>query len=227
MARVKPADKLSNEQISTILVDYFNEQMKPYAINDILNNLNLVSYKKQVVSALEQLTIDGKLVVKQFGKSSIWIFAYIKEKSNENEKVINEAGIKKELCSINEQITKLTSKKKSLLMKKQMFSQFIEDPEELQRALASTQSRIKTKLSMKKEISKRFDEINNSKVNQDVDTAKINKQMSKIKKRAKSLLVLERTLADMVLLCVPSIKKKNLKDFLVDEIGCEQITMKP
>lgn len=227
MARVKAADKLSDEQINTILVDYFNKQMKPYAINDILNNLNLVSYKKQVVSALDQLTVDGKLVAKQFGKSSIWIFAYTKEESDENEEKVSEDNIKEELSGINKQIVDLTSKKKNLLMKKQMFSQFIQDPEELQKALVSTKSSIEAKLSMKEEISKTIDEINNSKVNQDVDTVKINKEMNRIKKRAKSLLVIEKTLADMVLLCVPTIKKKNLKDFLVDEIGCEQITMKP
>lgn len=129
MVKSKAAEKFTDLQIKDILYDYFNKQMKPYAINDILNNLNLTSNRKQVLISLDHLTESGKLVSKKFGKSTVWVIALNKDDNNQEEFSLNK--IKDDLHVINEKISQVTSTKNSFLAKKQKFSQFIQDPDEL------------------------------------------------------------------------------------------------
>jgi len=49
--------------------------------------------------------------------------------------------------------------------------------------------------------------------------------IKQIKKKIKILIGIEKTLSEMILFCVPSLKKSNLKDFLINEIGYEQVTI--
>lgn len=129
MVKSKAAEKFTDLQIKDILYDYFNKQMKPYAINDILNNLNLTSNRKQVLISLDHLTESGKLVSKKFGKSTVWVIALNKDDNNQEEFSLNK--LKDDLHVINEKISQVTSTKNSFLAKKQKFSQFIQDPDEL------------------------------------------------------------------------------------------------
>ncbi|KAF0274302.1 hypothetical protein FOG51_00753 [Hanseniaspora uvarum] len=129
MVKSKAAEKFTDLQIKNILYDYFNKQMKPYAINDILNNLNLTSNRKQVLTSLDHLTESGKLVSKKFGKSTVWVIALNKDDNNQEAFSLNK--IKDDLHLINEKISQVTSTKNSFLAKKQKFSQFIQDPDEL------------------------------------------------------------------------------------------------
>jgi len=129
MVKSKAAEKFTDLQIKDILYDYFNKQMKPYAINDILNNLNLTSNRKQVLISLDHLTESGKLVSKKFGKSTVWVIALNKDDNNQEAFSLNK--IKDDLHLINEKISQVTSTKNSFLAKKQKFSQFIQDPDEL------------------------------------------------------------------------------------------------
>lgn len=223
MVKSKAAEKFTNLQIKDILYDYFNKQMKPYAINDILNNLNLTSNRKQVLISLDHLTESGKLVSKKFGKSTVWVIALNKDDNNQEEFSLNK--IKDDLHLINEKISQVTSTKNSFLAKKQKFSQFIQDPDELKTALMSIQTSIEKKSLLKAAIMKKIETIKVSKTNQDVDSKEINKMIKQIKKKIKILIGIEKTLSDMILFCVPSLKKSNLKDFLIDEIGYEQVTI--
>lgn len=223
MVKSKAAEKFTDLQIKDILYDYFNKQMKPYAINDILNNLNLTSNRKQVLTSLDHLTESGKLVSKKFGKSTVWVIALNKDDNNQEEFSLNK--IKDDLHLINEKISQVTSTKNSFLAKKQKFSQFIQDPDELKTALMSIQTSIEKKSLLKTAIMKKIETIKVSKTNQDVDSKQINKMIKQIKKKIKILIGIEKTLSDMILFCVPSLKKSNLKDFLIDEIGYEQVTI--
>lgn len=223
MVKSKAAEKFTDLQIKDILYDYFNKQMKPYAINDILNNLNLTSNRKQVLTSLDHLTESGKLVSKKFGKSTVWVIALNKDDNNQEEFSLNK--IKDDLHVINEKISQVTSTKNSFLAKKQKFSQFIQDPDELKTALMSIQTSIEKKSLLKTAIMKKIETIKVSKTNQDVDSKQINKMIKQIKKKIKILIGIEKTLSDMILFCVPSLKKSNLKDFLIDEIGYEQVTI--
>ena len=223
MVKSKAAEKFTDLQIKDILYDYFNKQMKPYAINDILNNLNLTSNRKQVLISLDHLTESGKLVSKKFGKSTVWVIAFNKDGNNQEEFSLNK--IKDDLHVINEKISQVTSTKNSFLAKKQKFSQFIQDPDELKTALMSIQTSIEKKSLLKTAIMKKIETIKVSKTNQDVDSKQINKMIKQIKKKIKILIGIEKTLSDMILFCVPSLKKSNLKDFLIDEIGYEQVTI--
>jgi hypothetical protein len=223
MVKSKAAEKFTDLQIKDILYDYFNKQMKPYAINDILNNLNLTSNRKQVLTSLDHLTESGKLVSKKFGKSTVWVIALNKDDNNQEEFSLNK--IKDDLHLINEKISQVTSTKNSFLAKKQKFSQFIQDPDELKTALMSIQTSIEKKSSLKAAIMKKIETIKVSKTNQDVDSKEINKMIKQIKKKIKILIGIEKTLSEMILFCVPSLKKSNLKDFLIDEIGYEQVTI--
>lgn len=223
MVKSKAAEKFTDLQIKDILYDYFNKQMKPYAINDILNNLNLTSNRKQVLTSLDHLTESGKLVSKKFGKSTVWVIALNKDDNNQEEFSLNK--IKDDLHVINEKISQVTSTKNSFLAKKQKFSQFIQDPDELKTALMSIQTSIEKKSLLKAAIMKKIETIKVSKTNQDVDSKEINKMIKQIKKKIKILIGIEKTLSDMILFCVPSLKKSNLKDFLIDEIGYEQVTI--
>lgn len=223
MVKSKAAEKFTDLQIKDILYDYFNKQMKPYAINDILNNLNLTSNRKQVLISLDHLTESGKLVSKKFGKSTVWVIALNKDDNNQEEFSLNK--IKDDLHVINEKISQVTSTKNSFLAKKQKFSQFIQDPDELKTALMSIQTSIEKKSLLKAAIMKKIETIKVSKTNQDVDSKQINKMIKQIKKKIKILIGIEKTLSDMILFCVPSLKKSNLKDFLIDEIGYEQVTI--
>lgn len=223
MVKSKAAEKFTDLQIKDILYDYFNKQMKPYAINDILNNLNLTSNRKQVLTSLDHLTESGKLVSKKFGKSTVWVIALNKDDNNQEEFSLNK--IKDDLHLINEKISQVTSTKNSFLAKKQKFSQFIQDPDELKTALMSIQTSIEKKSLLKTAIMKKIETIKVSKTNQDVDSKEINKMIKQIKKKIKILIGIEKTLSDMILFCVPSLKKSNLKDFLIDEIGYEQVTI--
>lgn len=223
MVKSKAAEKFTDLQIKDILYDYFNKQMKPYAINDILNNLNLTSNRKQVLISLDHLTESGKLVSKKFGKSTVWVIALNKDDNNQEEFSLNK--IKDDLHVINEKISQVTSTKNSFLAKKQKFSQFIQDPDELKTALMSIQTSIEKKSLLKTAIMKKIETIKVSKTNQDVDSKQINKMIKQIKKKIKILIGIEKTLSDMILFCVPSLKKSNLKDFLIDEIGYEQVTI--
>jgi len=223
MVKSKAAEKFTDLQIKNILYDYFNKQMKPYAINDILNNLNLTSNRKQVLTSLDHLTESGKLVSKKFGKSTVWVIALNKDDNNQEEFSLNK--IKDDLHLINEKISQVTSTKNSFLAKKQKFSQFIQDPDELKTALMSIQTSIEKKSLLKAAIMKKIETIKVSKTNQDVDSKEINKMIKQIKKKIKILIGIEKTLSDMILFCVPSLKKSNLKDFLIDEIGYEQVTI--
>lgn len=223
MVKSKAAEKFTDLQIKDILYDYFNKQMKPYAINDILNNLNLTSNRKQVLISLDHLTESGKLVSKKFGKSTVWVIALNKDDNNQEEFSLNK--IKDDLHLINEKISQVTSTKNSFLAKKQKFSQFIQDPDELKTALMSIQTSIEKKSLLKAAIMKKIETIKVSKTNQDVDSKEINKMIKQIKKKIKILIGIEKTLSDMILFCVPSLKKSNLKDFLIDEIGYEQVTI--
>ena len=223
MVKSKAAEKFTDLQIKDILYDYFNKQMKPYAINDILNNLNLTSNRKQVLISLDHLTESGKLVSKKFGKSTVWVIAFNKDGNNQEEFSLNK--IKDDLHVINEKISQVTSTKNSFLAKKQKFSQFIQDPDELKTALMSTQTNIEKKSLLKAAIMKKIETIKVSKTNQDVDSKEINKMIKQIKKKIKILIGIEKTLSEMILFCVPSLKKSNLKDFLIDEIGYEQVTI--
>ena len=223
MVKSKAAEKFTDLQIKNILYDYFNKQMKPYAINDILNNLNLTSNRKQVLISLDHLTESGKLVSKKFGKSTVWVIALNKDDNNQEEFSLNK--LKDDLHVINEKISQVTSTKNSFLAKKQKFSQFIQDPDELKTALMSIQTSIEKKSLLKTAIMKKIETIKVSKTNQDVDSKEINKMIKQIKKKIKILIGIEKTLSDMILFCVPSLKKSNLKDFLIDEIGYEQVTI--
>lgn len=223
MVKSKAAEKFTDLQIKDILYDYFNKQMKPYAINDILNNLNLTSNRKQVLISLDHLTESGKLVSKKFGKSTVWVIALNKDDNNQEEFSLNK--LKDDLHVINEKISQVTSTKNSFLAKKQKFSQFIQDPDELKTALMSIQTSIEKKSLLKTAIMKKIETIKVSKTNQDVDSKEINKMIKQIKKKIKILIGIEKTLSDMILFCVPSLKKSNLKDFLIDEIGYEQVTI--
>ena len=223
MVKSKAAEKFTDLQIKNILYDYFNKQMKPYAINDILNNLNLTSNRKQVLTSLDHLTESGKLVSKKFGKSTVWVIALNKDDNNQEEFSLNK--LKDDLHVINEKISQVTSTKNSFLAKKQKFSQFIQDPDELKTALMSIQTSIEKKSLLKTAIMKKIETIKVSKTNQDVDSKQINKMIKQIKKKIKILIGIEKTLSDMILFCVPSLKKSNLKDFLIDEIGYEQVTI--
>lgn len=223
MVKSKAAEKFTDLQIKDILYDYFNKQMKPYAINDILNNLNLTSNRKQVLISLDHLTESGKLVSKKFGKSTVWVIALNKDDNNQEEFSLNK--IKDDLHLINEKISQVTSTKNSFLAKKQKFSQFIQDPDELKTALMSIQTSIEKKSLLKTAIMKKIETMKVSKTNQDVDSKQINKMIKQIKKKIKILIGIEKTLSDMILFCVPSLKKSNLKDFLIDEIGYEQVTI--
>ena len=223
MVKSKAAEKFTDLQIKDILYDYFNKQMKPYAINDILNNLNLTSNRKQVLISLDHLTESGKLVSKKFGKSTVWVIALNKDDNNQEEFSLNK--IKDDLHVINEKISQVTSTKNSFLAKKQKFSQFIQDPDELKTALMSIQTSIEKKSLLKTAIMKKIETMKVSKTNQDVDSKQINKMIKQIKKKIKILIGIEKTLSDMILFCVPSLKKSNLKDFLIDEIGYEQVTI--
>lgn len=223
MVKSKAAEKFTDLQIKNILYDYFNKQMKPYAINDILNNLNLTSNRKQVLTSLDHLTESGKLVSKKFGKSTVWVIALNKDDNNQEEFSLNK--IKDDLHLINEKISQVTSTKNSFLAKKQKFSQFIQDPDELKTALMSIQTNIEKKSLLKAAIMKKIETIKVSKTNQDVDSKEINKMIKQIKKKIKILIGIEKTLSNMILFCVPSLKKSNLKDFLIDEIGYEQVTI--
>lgn len=223
MVKSKAAEKFTDLQIKDILYDYFNKQMKPYAINDILNNLNLTSNRKQVLTSLDHLTESGKLVSKKFGKSTVWVIALNKDDNNQEEFSLNK--IKDDLHVINEKISQVTSTKNSFLAKKQKFSQFIQDPDELKTALMSIQTSIEKKSLLKAAIMKKIETIKVSKTNQDVDSKEINKMIKQIKKKIKILIGIEKTLSDMILFCVASLKKSNLKDFLIDEIGYEQVTI--
>lgn len=223
MVKSKAAEKFTDLQIKDILYDYFNKQMKPYAINDILNNLNLTSNRKQVLISLDHLTESGKLVSKKFGKSTVWVIALNKDDNNQEEFSLNK--IKDDLHVINEKISQVTSTKNSFLAKKQKFSQFIQDPDELKTALMSIQTSIEKKSLLKTAIMKKIETIKVSQINQDVDSKQINKMIKQIKKKIKILIGIEKTLSDMILFCVPSLKKSNLKDFLIDEIGYEQVTI--
>lgn len=223
MVKSKAAEKFTDLQIKNILYDYFNKQMKPYAINDILNNLNLTSNRKQVLTSLDHLTESGKLVSKKFGKSTVWVIALNKDDNNQEAFSLNK--IKDDLHLINEKISQVTSTKNSFLAKKQKFSQFIQDPDELKTALMSIQTNIEKKSLLKAAIMKKIETIKVSKTNQDVDSKEINKMIKQIKKKIKILIGIEKTLSNMILFCVPSLKKSNLKDFLIDEIGYEQVTI--
>lgn len=223
MVKSKAAEKFTDLQIKNILYDYFNKQMKPYAINDILNNLNLTSNRKQVLTSLDHLTESGKLVSKKFGKSTVWVIALNKDDNNQEEFSLNK--LKDDLHVIDEKISQVTSTKNSFLAKKQKFSQFIQDPDELKTALMSTQTNIEKKSLLKAAIMKKIETIKVSKTNQDVDSKEINKMIKQIKKKIKILIGIEKTLSEMILFCVPSLKKSNLKDFLIDEIGYEQVTI--
>lgn len=223
MVKSKAAEKFTDLQIKDILYDYFNKQMKPYAINDILNNLNLTSNRKQVLISLDHLTESGKLVSKKFGKSTVWVIALNKDDNNQEEFSLNK--IKDDLHVINEKISQVTSTKNSFLAKKQKFSQFIQDPDELKTALMSIQTSIEKKSLLKAAIMKKIETIKVSQINQDVDSKQINKMIKQIKKKIEILIGIEKTLSDMILFCVPSLKKSNLKDFLIDEIGYEQVTI--
>ena len=223
MVKSKAAEKFTDLQIKNILYDYFNKQMKPYAINDILNNLNLTSNRKQVLTSLDHLTESGKLVSKKFGKSTVWVIALNKDDNNQEAFSLNK--IKDDLHLINEKISQVTSTKNSFLAKKQKFSQFIQDPDELKTALMSIQTNIEKKSLLKAAIMKKIETIKVSKTNQDVDSKEINKMIKQIKKKIKILIGIEKTLSEMILFCVPSLKKSNLKDFLIDEIGYEQVTI--
>ena len=223
MVKSKAAEKFTDLQIKDILYDYFNKQMKPYAINDILNNLNLTSNRKQVLISLDHLTESGKLVSKKFGKSTVWVIALNKDDNNQEEFSLNK--LKDDLHVINEKISQVTSTKNSFLAKKQKFSQFIQDPDELKTALMSIQTSIEKKSLLNAAIMKKIETIKVSKTNQDVDSKEINKMIKQIKKKIKILIGIEKTLSDMILFCVPSLKKSNLKDFLIDEIGYEQVTI--
>ena len=223
MVKSKAAEKFTDLQIKNILYDYFNKQMKPYAINDILNNLNLTSNRKQVLTSLDHLTESGKLVSKKFGKSTVWVIALNKDDNNQEAFSLNK--IKDDLHLINEKISQVTSTKNSFLAKKQKFSQFIQDPDELKTALMSIQTNIEKKSLLKAAIMKKIETIKVSKTNQDVDSKEINKMIKQIKKKIKILIGIEKTLSNMILFCVPSLKKSNLKDFLIDEIGYELVTI--
>lgn len=89
----------------------------------------------------------------------------------------------------------------------------------------SIQTNIEKKSLLNAAIMKKIETIKVSKTNQDVDSKEINKMIKQIKKKIKILIGIEKTLSDMILFCVPSLKKSNLKDFLIDEIGYEQVTI--
>lgn len=223
MAKAKAGEKFTDTEISKILLDYFNKQMKPYAINDILNNLNLMSYKKQVVSLLDQLTIDQRLVSKSFGKSQVWIFALPSDEGAESVTSADKGEIRKKLSIINKTIIELTVQKKQLLAKKHIFSQFVQDPAMLKRDIDDTKASINKKLLLKEELSKKILDIKDTKTKDDSDFKEINAVMKLVKKNAKLLLSVESVLKSTILTLSPELSKKTLNRFLIDEIGCEAV----
>lgn len=223
MAKAKTADKLTDTEISTILLNYFNKQMKPYAINDILNNLSLMSYKKQVVALLDQLTNEQKLVSKQFGKSQVWIFAFPTDEGTEDLESTDKSKIKEELFAIGKAVNKFTAQKKVFLAKKHIFSQFVQDTDTLEHALNDTQVVINEKTLVKEELSKKIVEIKNTKSKDDANFAQINANMKLASKNAKILLSVESVLKSTILAFSPNLTKNNLNNFLIEEVGCESI----
>lgn len=223
MAKANPVDKLTDAEISKILLDYFNKQMKPYAINDILNNLNLMSYKKQVVGLLDKLTNEQKLVSKQFGKSQVWIFAFPSNEGTENVTKTDKSKIKEELSKLNKTIIEFKAQKKELLAKKHVFSQFVQDTDVLKHALDDTEVNIDKKILMKEKVIKKIAKIKNNKSKDDADFEKMNAAMKLANKNAKTLLSVESVLKNTILTFSPNLTKKNLNSFLIDEIGCESI----
>ncbi|KAL6945479.1 hypothetical protein ACO0QE_002936 [Hanseniaspora vineae] len=77
--------KLSDEEAEQLLLNYLNEQMRPYNINDLMNNLHNAISKTKCLTLLNKLTNEKKIHAKQFGKSNIWVCNDPREKKDSKE----------------------------------------------------------------------------------------------------------------------------------------------
>ncbi|XP_022247124.1 homologous-pairing protein 2 homolog [Limulus polyphemus] len=74
--------------IMEVVLSYLNRQNRPYSVLDVFNNLHKEYGKTAVTKAIEQLSQDGKIVEKTYGKQKIY-FANQSQFPDVEEKELN------------------------------------------------------------------------------------------------------------------------------------------
>lgn len=88
-----------------MILNYLNENYKPFAINDIVQNLHSQVSKTNALKALEALSASHRINCKQFGKISI----YIRNEIDLEENVGGKEYTFEDIQELNEEYAKITS----------------------------------------------------------------------------------------------------------------------
>ncbi|KAL6926910.1 hypothetical protein ACO0SA_003993 [Hanseniaspora valbyensis] len=217
--------KFSDEEMQSILLEYFNKQIRPYSINDILNNLYLTSKKTQVAKNLELLTEEGKLYSKKIGKSTIWTFAY-DPKNNEEGRGGNLIDYEVQLKIISDELVTLELEKNNLEEFLIEFKSYVLDEYELQDNIESLNKTIesyKIKLQDLKSKSEKLKNKNNNENGKPDHGNVLIEKIQKSQKVFKKCLNFEKILKNSILTIVPTIKKTDLNKYILDEVGCDEV----
>lgn len=92
-----------------MILNYLNENYKPFAINDIIQNLHNAVSKANAVKALEVLVEEKKINCKQFGKISIYVRNEIQLEENRDSKDFSFEGIQE----LNEEYAKVLAERQA------------------------------------------------------------------------------------------------------------------
>lgn len=91
----------------TLILNYLNENYKPFAINDIIQNLHNAVSKTNAVRALDNLVNEKRILCKQFGKISIYVRNEIQLEVHDTAELTFE-----QLQELSEELGKLKSENK-------------------------------------------------------------------------------------------------------------------
>ncbi|CEP64150.1 Hop2p LALA0_S10e03576g [Lachancea lanzarotensis] len=116
----KKGGQVKGKEAENIVEVYLTEQYRPYAVNDIVQNLHKSMPKTSVIKALETLVKENRITCKMFGKIAIYVCNEQELEKNEelgSEEVSFEAlmELREELIRVEKDRNEVTAQLQSIL----------------------------------------------------------------------------------------------------------------
>lgn len=220
--------KLSDEEAERLLLNYLNEQMRPYNINDLISNLHNAIPKTKCLVLLNKLTNDKKIHAKQFGKSNIWVCNDPREENNEKDVKIMVTK-QEQIAAVKKEITTLIQKKQELEDYCTEYTDYIYDKDKLMARIKDLQTQTGDKKEKLANLEQDFVKMQKKYLQiKDNETAlsSVESINIKIKQEGKKFKVLNNGYKN----CIDLIKdifslkiNDKLDNFLYDELGLERV----
>lgn len=243
--------KLSDKEAEQLLLNYLDEQMRPYNVNDLMNNLHNAIPKTKCLALLNKLTNEKKIHAKQFGKSYIWVCNDPREKKdskqndrnasddvescenrngNDEKKEITAIVTKQEqITAIREEIATLTQEKQDLEHYCTEYTEYIYDKDELAAKIIDLKMQAENKKQKLDNLEQAFIQLQNKylqdkKSGDSFDTVEsINIKIKQESKKIKVLTIGYKNCISLVKDIINVKTNDKLDDFLYEELGLEKV----